>query len=459
MEIMKTAKKLVGMLLVLVMIFSMTAIASAETETGSITINNATKGNTYKVYKVFSAYGNGTAIRYELVQGKNTAPAGFEVENGNVSYAGNGEVTNLTANDIAAIAEYVAGDTPVKEVTATNDGKLEIKDLPNGYYYITTTTGTAVTITSTNPSVTVSDKNEAPELDKKITGVDAGSYDKDGMKALAQVGTKVTYTATIQVKNGAENYVFHDKMENGLSYNNDVAVKVDGSPITSDSGAYTTDKAEGDTITLRFNNDWIKNQVNKSITITYSATVTSDALIENPAENTASLDYGHKNTITSGTPKVYNAKFTVIKTDGSSKALAGAGFVIKNSSGNYYKYDTSDAKVEWVSEINKATEYITDVKNGKAEVTFAGLADGTYTLIEKTVPDGYNKAADSTFTIDEDNYDLTNLSQSTIVENQSGSLLPSTGGMGTTIFYLLGAVLVIGAGVLLVARRRVNAKK
>ena len=89
--------------------------------------------------------------------------------------------------------------------------------------------------------------------------------------------------------------------------------------------------------------------------------------------------------------------------------------------------------------------------------SFTGLVDGTYTLVEKTVPSGYNKAADSTFTIAASDYTSDNLVQTAEVINNSGAELPSTGGICTTIFYIIGAILVIGAGVLLVTRRRMNA--
>ena len=89
--------------------------------------------------------------------------------------------------------------------------------------------------------------------------------------------------------------------------------------------------------------------------------------------------------------------------------------------------------------------------------SFTGLVDGTYTLIESTVPAGFNKAADSTFTIAAKDYSDTNLVQAADVINNAGSVLTSTGGMGTTIFYVLGTVLVLGAGVVMVTRRRMNA--
>lgn len=463
---MKTFKKIAGLLVALVMVFSVTATASASSN-GSITINNATAGNTYKVYKVFDAVvGNGGNISYKLVEGKTTAPEGFTVDPaGNVSYTGSGTNDSLTENDIDAIAKYVtANDLVTSQSVSEDETSVVFTGLSNGYYYITTTTGTAVTITSTNPNATVNDKNEAPKLDKKITGVEAGSYDNDGLKALAQVGTKVTYTATIKVENGAENYVFHDKMDNTLAYNADVSVAIEEDTIVAGEDTYTVDDVTGtdDTFKLTFDNDWIKAQVGKTITIMYSATVTSDALTINPAKNTASLHYGDENvtdnTVTSETPEVYNAKFTVIKTDGNNP-LAGAGFVIKNNNNQYYKYDADAKKVSWVANIAEATECITKIQDNKAEIVFTGLADGTYTLVEKTVPDGYNKAADASFTIVKGNYEKSNLEQATKVANNAGSLLPSTGGMGTTLFYLLGAILVIGAGVLLVVRRRMSVKK
>ncbi len=459
---MKQAKKLVGILLALVMVLSLAATVFAA-GTGTITINNATTGNTYKVYKVFDANGNGTNIVYTLVNGKTTAPAGFTVDEATktVTYSGSSTTEELTADDIAAIAGYVTEGDLVKTVEATSD-TVAIEDLPNGYYYITTTTGTAVTITSTNPDAEVDDKNDAPVLDKTITGVTNGSVDTDGKKALAEVGATVSFTATIEVKNGAVGYVFHDKMSDTLSYNADsLSVQVDGTDVgTAD---YDKTTAEGDTITLTFTDAWIKTQIGKTITITYTATVTSDALTETAATNTAKVNYGHNgytNTTTEKTTQVYNAKFTVTKTDKENQPLAGAGFVIAKTVGDKTLYYANNGTaVSWVENIADATELkTTDGENGNV-LTFAGLADGTYTLIESTVPDGYTKAADTTFTVNAHDYAKTNLEQAATVVNNPGSLLPSTGGVGTTIFYVVGSVLLVGAAVLLITKKRMSTAK
>ena len=112
--------------------------------------------------------------------------------------------------------------------------------------------------------------------------------------------------------------------------------------------------------------------------------------------------------------------------------------------------------VSWVTDIADATEYTSDAE-GKV-TAFTGLANGEYTLIENTVPAGYNKAADVNFTVAANTYEAENLEQNATVVNQVGSTLPSTGGMGTTIFYILGGLLTVGALVLLVTKKRMTAE-
>ena len=450
---MKFAKKILALTLVAAMVLALGVTAFAA-GTGSITITppenvDTTATITYNIYKVFDAAGNGTAISYKLVDGKTTAPTGFTVDGaGNVTYAGGASVTELTAADIAAIAAYVADDTPVATVTSTGGADAVAENLPNGYYYITTTTGTTVTINSTNPDATVADKNVVPGVDKTIT--DASSFDEDGKKALAQVGTVVDFQAEITVGKGQIGYVFKDTMGAGLSY---VADSLTVTGMTADTDYTLT--VSGQNITVTFKDSAIKNLAEGSkITVTYEATVTSDALSVNAAKNTATISYGNNSEFTSqpSEVEVYNAKFTVTKQDGDKKPLAGAGFVIANADGKYY--NLTNGVVTWVDSIDDATEYTSDAQG--AVTAFTGLADGTYTLIEKTVPDGYNKAADSTFTIEEGDYTAANLEQEATVTNNAGTALPSTGGIGTTIFYVIGALLVIGAGVVLVTRRRLN---
>ena len=499
---MKKMKKIFALLIAMVMVLGMsTSVFAAALPTGTagadktITItppaNTAADAtNTYTVYKVFNADSNGSAISYKSLDGN--APAGFVVDDAQNVYLGtatdtasgaSGEITikvdgatkyivpstasELTADQISAIAAYT-GKVEVGTVTITGTTATTVTVPDYGYYYVTTTSGSVVSINSTNKSANIQDKNTVPVLDKKVTATDntnagmAGTMDADGKKALAELGKVVEYTATITVGKGAKNYVFHDKMGTGLTFNGNDNVIVTAAPVVTTENWYTIKATpdSGDTLTITFVDGIAENTV---ITIKYYGTVNSDALTVDTGKNTARVNYGDANS-NNHTPdsevNVYNAKFTVNKKDGNNEALGGAGFVVKNASGKYYKYtaatETAPAKVEWVDAEANATEYFSDATTGVVPA-FTGLVDGTYTLHEKTVPAGYNQAADSTFTIAASDYTNTNLVQQADVINNSGSVLPSTGGIGTTIFYIIGAILVIGAGVVLVTRRRMNA--
>ena len=239
-------------------------------------------------------------------------------------------------------------------------------------------------------------------------------------------------------------------MTSGLTY------VADSLTVTGVPAAGYTATASGQSIKVGFDDDEIaKLAQGAEIVLTYKATITENALNDDPEKNTATISYGNNGQYTSepSVTEVYNAQFTVTKQDGNNQPLAGAGFVIANADNKYYKLD--NGVVTWVDSIEDADEHVSDAQGAVA--AFTGLANGTYTLVEKTVPAGYNKAADQNFTVAEHDYTATNLEQTAQVINTAGSVLPSTGGIGTTIFYIIGAILVIGAGVVLVTRRRMNA--
>lgn len=436
----------------------------------------STATNTYKVYRVFDATSDGenTHISYKLNANHaadKTVPAGFTVDDvGNVRYH-DPDATALTDADIKAIKGYVTeADLVATVTTAAGEEYFRLENLPYGYYYISTTTGTLVTVDSTNPNVTVQDKNEVPTLDKKITGVTAGSLDVDGKKALAQVGTTVNYKATITIGKAAEGYVFHDDMSSGLALVTD-SIKVDDNdddvakPVVDTDYTLSTNTAD-DTIYIEFDDTYIgKLAKGTVITVSYDATVTSDALTYNSEDgkNTASLDYAHSTGISS-TPiketKVHNAKLTVTKVEpieGSTtefKPLAGAGFVLKNAAGKFYQKDDSTGKliVNWVDAEKDATELLTTKTSNILE--FTGLPNGTYTLIEKTIPGGYNQAPNEKFTVAGGDYTKENLEQERKVVNNKGIELPSTGGMGTVAFAVVGLIVMAGAAVTLIIKKR-----
>jgi len=450
---MQKRKKFFALLAAVLMVLSMGVTAFAADD-GSITITppdglKATDKTTYTIYKVFDATVNDDdtdKVNYTLCAGDTLSvamkAAGFSVDTaGNVSGPTGDKLSDAA---IAAIKAYVTSADIVGTVEATGTTPVTKTGLSYGYYYISTTTGSVVTIDTTHKEAEVEDKNTIPVITKTIIG--ASSYDADGKKALAQVGTDVDYKVEITVGKGAEGYKFHDKMGTGLVFK-EGSVTVTG--IDADKYEVLGTPESGDDITITFE-DGIA--ADTTITITYKATITSDALQEKPAENTASLDYGHSYTTELIGTSVYNAKFTVSKYDDKGAGLAGAGFVIKNEAGKYYKLE--NGVVSWVDDIGDATTQESDA-NGNVPA-FTGLADGNYTLEEKIVPSGYNKAADSTFIIKSHDYTADNLQISASVENKAGSTLPTTGGIGTTIFYVVGAILVVGAGVVLITRRRMD---
>jgi fimbrial isopeptide formation D2 family protein/LPXTG-motif cell wall-anchored protein len=474
---MNKLKSLVALVLALALTLTLVGAAMATTvETAKITIEDANPGQTYTFYRVFDAVIGSAGVSYKVIPG-HTLPANdyFTVDaQGNVSATAAAKSgTELTAGAIAWLKTNAATvgelETTASLATgATAQADLEVTGLNPGYYYITTTTGTVVSA-HTSSGTTVTDKNPPTDIDKEITGVGTGDVTADKEKALAQIGTTVNFEAAVEIQNGAKNYVFKDNMSAGLTL--DVStVKVylrdqgSDTEVTSGFGTVTTDNtATTETIKIVFAQDWLTDNVGKTIVVKYSATVNASAYIADQANpNKAIIEWGNTDDFLhkEDEVEVWSAKITVKKVDGNGAALEGAGFVLKNASDKYYK--NTDGIVSWVDTQNAATEIFpvqaTDAasgeKTGDAVAAFTGLANGTYTLIEKTVPAGYNKAPDKTIEIkDADAQDL-NLAVETTVTNQAGTELPSTGGIGTTIFYIAGIVLVLGAAAIIIARRK-----
>lgn len=441
--------------MVMALVLMVPAGAAYAAGNGSITITPpentpSTAKNTYKIYKVFDADGNGTSISYKLSGSDQLSDAmkkaGFSVDAaGNVS----GPET-LTQDAIEAIASYVTDADVVATVDSTGTEDAVANNLANGYYYITTSTGTAVTITSTNPNAKVNDKNTVPSVDKKITG--ATYLDQNGKDALAQLGSTVSYESDINVPANSKKLVFNDTMGTGLTLNADsITVKVDGTDV--DAANYTK-TVDGNTIKIEFADSYIsKLSNNTKIVVAYNATVNSDALTVDTGKNTASINYGDNKATTSSETQVYNAKITVNKSfqglaDGASLNNDSAEFVLKNADDKYYQKNGS--VVSWVDSISDATK-LTYTKDDSQP--FTGLANGTYTLVESKTPAGYKTAENKTITINGGDYTDSNLQQKAEIVNETGSTLPSTGGMGTTVLYAVGAALVITAGALLIARK------
>lgn len=495
---MKHMKKIVAVVLAMVMMLALGATVFAEAPTtGSISVN-PNSGQTYTLYKLFDAeitfqLKNDSeteyeqkAITYKLPEGKtaddliytdagNATHQWFQLNDNGFVEVKNDQVGVDWAKNPNAIAWAKSFGTKVgNSITATSDNDQNVKwdGLGFGYYFVDSTLGSFISVDSANPDMTIEDKNEAPTIDKEITAV----TDPDGVttrntlgtgddktdpgsganeKAIAQVGDTVSYKITVKAKAGAENYIVTDTLSTAFTAPAANDVTVEGLTKTDD---YTVE-VTGQVIKVTFKKAYLDTITgDKDIVIKYSAVLNNNAVIGvNGNDNTAVLEWGHKETrdTSSDSAKVYTAQISITKEDNEHSALSGAGFVIKNADDKYYKLNNS--AVTWVTDIDDADEH-TSGADGSVNA-FTGLGAGTYTLVEKTVPAGFNKAADKTIAISGDNYTDTNLIKSETVINQKGIVLPSTGGMGTTIFYIVGGILVVGAGVLLVTRKRMDGQK
>lgn len=388
-----------------------------------------------------------------------------------------------------------AGTTGI--VTASTG--VNITNLAAGYYFVkdTGTIGDGEIATKFlvkvvgNADVTI--KAKAPTIDKKIV-----DNNTDTNRTSANIGDQVEFklTATVPDMASFETYTFtiSDTLSKGLTFDEtSVAVKIDTKTLTAGTNYTLTppaNPATNNTFTITFTKaqlaDYVVHDTGATIVVTYKATLNENALTTDKESNKAKLEYSNNpNSAQTGTVKtpdvptyIYNFNIDVDKCDGtdSNKKLEKAVFVLYKLNGadrEYYKQDTSK-KVTWVAEADKAnaTSKTTDT-NGKA--TFEGLKAGTYYLEEITAPKGYNKLkdpvkveikasykADGTLdTTDSDcklKQDATNSHyyQVQSIANKAGAVLPSTGGIGTTIFYVLGSILVLGAAVLLIVKKRMK---
>lgn len=480
---MKKVKNFVSLIVAAVMVMAMAVTAFAEdaaqgttATTGKITISSPTEGETYTIYKIFdvSYSTDKTAYSYTIstdsewtgvVQAyANEADSGLSLTETAVGdqYVVTIDKTKFSAAKFAKELKTNVAQKSGTSKTAQKNQDLEFTGLPLGYYLVDTKSGALCNLTTTNNEVTIHDKNDVPFL-------------KEEDKENVELGEIVTYTITGKVPNttGFSGYIYKisDTMSEGLTFNsNSIEVKV-GTRILTKGTEYTCNtETTGFEIIIPVMD--LQSNVGETITVTYTAKVNENAVAK-ISKNEAKLTYSNNpvnsaetNTI-SQEQKVYNAKINIVKYDSSAdssttniKKLQGAKFILKNSENNYYKYNTTDDVIEWVDKSDPdVAVFETDV-NGNASIN--GLKDGSYKLYEIEAPKGYNPLTDPvTISIqgkDNSGIDVDNLTVSVDIGNSKGALLPSTGGIGTTIFYVLGGILVLGAAVVLVTKRRVNGK-
>ena len=491
---MKHTKKLASLLLALALAFAL-AVPAFAAGTNSITVKNAVKDQEYKLYKMLDLVVNDAHTAYSYTV--NSAWANFfKADDSNttdVNEAGKGlTYVNIDAQgyvtwkenaDVAAFAkdaeEFAKGLAALKTEMPAADGDFTFTGLEAGYYLVTSTLGTKAIVGTTpdNPKPAIQEKNAVPE---NVKNVQEDSTSAWGTTNDADIGQVVNFKSTITAQPGAENYVFHDKMSEGLTYKGDAKVYTDEA-MTQElaAGNYTVNATpnDNDTFDITFTQDYLNTiTVATKLYVKYSATLNENANVGNDGNpNESKLSYGEINQDTgkpgSTTPpsetKTYTWDVGVFKytmNGETEKALAGATFTLrKNADGsNPIALVSEGNNVYRVAKTNETVTVTEITTDATGKFTIKGLDADTYYLTETAAPAGYNKlAAPVTIVIGENGVvnGTTEAPQGVDevkVLNQSGTELPSTGGIGTTIFYIVGGVLVVGAVVLLVTKKRMN---
>lgn len=480
-------KKLFAVLLTLVLALSIGTLSLAAEGTGTIKINNAFEGATYKIYKILDfepVKDSTTQGRYSVTTGWDAFLTGTGAEYleantalGTIQWKGEETAERKATFAKAAIAYAKTNSIAVAgTATADADGVVEFEGVALGYYAIDTSLGTICALTNVDNTFEAHEKNAKPDIDKyvqedsEITNADEGW----GKVNDADIDQAVNYKSTITVGYGVTNYVMHDTMEAGLTFNNDVAVKLaDGTEVAAENYTVTYPATDGHTFDVAFNDTFIAGLAKgTTFTVYYSATLNENAnIVTDGNDNTVYLSYGEDSTWETAEHKTstYTWKLDVLKytQDGGNKvSLAGAKFELRTNSDTVIELSevAGTAVPTYKVDVEGTITTITTDANGKFEIV--GLDEGTYKLHETEAPVGYNKPATDTTIIITSEYDETALTASyeindkapaTIeVENKTGVLLPETGGIGTKIFYIIGSLLMVTAAVLLVSKKRMS---
>lgn len=489
---MKLFKKLASFILAfaMVMAIAMPSVVIAADDNGSITITGAKAKHTFEAYQIFAGKVSGNTLS-DIKWGSGVSDEG-KTKLGDAKEKAKG-LNDSNSKDFAyAISEYLT--TPASSAnTQDASGNYVISGLKPGYYLvkdkgpITGQDSYTKFILQVVGNKTVAVKKQVPESFKKVmdkndtTGTTTDWQDS----ADWDIGDKVPFQLTGTVASDYKEYkaayqlVFHDTLSAGLTFDeNSVKVYTNDStdPISADQYTVTYPATDGHTFDVTIKNVKALDGTVKKIRVEYEATLNEHAAIGSKGNpNEMFMEFSNNPNSTQGgekgeTPKdkviVFTYKAIVNKKDSSDNPLTGAGFTLyKRVNGNY-----------------EPVTKVLGTENGGTTFTFTGLDDGEYKLEETTTPEGYNTMAPIEFKIeathDETSADpqlntltgnklsgevlftpkTTEGTLETDVKNYKGSELPETGGMGTTVLYAAGTLMILAAAAFLVMKKKAESK-
>ena len=469
---MKYMKKFMALIATLTLALAMAVPAFAASGTassnGTITIDNAVTNTTYKAYRIFDlesydtnkdAYSYKLSTKWENFPEYTTTIDGNEVSAkdffsvNSAGYIEWNDAKKGAGADFAKLAKAFVDKNNIEcdaKETATG-ATVTFTDLTLGYYLVDTSLGSLCSLDTTEPSVIIKEKNSDTTIEKKIVIDGDEKVDSNS----AGIGDTVNFKITITVKDGApKGYVLHDKLS-GLTFDpGSLKVEIGTRELTANTD-YTlvANPTDGDSFDVEFIDGKLKP--NDVVVVTYSATVAADATIAGAGnKNTAQLEYNGKHSTKEETT-TYVWKLNVHKYALDSKnkevALSGAKFVLYRMDGDTKEYaKLTNGRINgWVTNMGDAAILET---SGEGNILIEGLNVGTYYLEETEAPVGYNKltkpievkitaTSDATGvseTVEYKNSSETSYTQATDatvkVLNKAGTQLPSTGGIGTTLF-------------------------
>lgn len=470
----------------------------------TITINNNTAGHTYKAYQIFKGglsqdgtilsdiqWGNGVNSEALLTALKGTEAYKDCTTAADVAKVLAGLKDDATA--LSAVAVVINQNlNNANGAQSTGTGPYTITVPSDGYYLVrdegtvTATDGGTNFILQVIGNVDVTPKTtNAPDVDKKVKLHGVPGADLSNAVS-AEVGHEVDFTITTTIPTGLDsytNYTFNivDTMSEGLTYKGDFLVHTVGAKTSLQKDEDYTLTIEGQTITVTLASKYVLANPGQKIEITYVAAVNVKSLTKDRETNSVHIVYSNNPADSNSTANtvdkvvyVYNFDIVIDKVDGAdNKKLEGAQFALYKETGYvdlYYQwYDENHENSNtfgWSTEADR-TIVKTD-KNGVA--SFKGLVPGTYYLQEIKAPDGYNTLdkpvkVEITATYDDNGNITTNATPNeqnnhyevtSTITNNKGTVLPSTGGIGTTIFYVVGGLLMVGAAILLITKKRMH---